>query len=175
MIGVVPVPWVVALATMVGGSTAPTTESIPTAAPVVVALGQPCLDGSHATTDGIVIDCVPWPTHCMDGQLFVIPAVATEPGNCRPPTLIEMVEEVFGAEAPIAERVIGCESQWRVGAVNPHSVHGYHAKGLMQLLGKERLAVRMGFTPDQLLQPLPNLIVGLEVRIQEGWRAWSCY
>ena len=85
-----------------------------------------------------------------------------------------LIRSVFGRFGPtVAEqavRVFGCESGF-----NPAARNGQHA-GLAQLSKQyqEARARRLGFTWDQMFEPIPNLTVAADIYGESGWRPWTC-
>lgn len=134
-------------------------------------------DGSQPVVTTVLTaeDCRPWPTHCLNGNVFVPPNDQTA-FKClawgRP--LFEWYTKViFGSNAARMSRDITRESGWNPRALGPRVCNHHrcaNAIGLTQLLGWEGLARRMG---QDIWSPWGNLIVAREVLRLQGWSAWS--
>lgn len=89
------------------------------------------------------------------------------------PDLIRAVFSQFGPDvAEQAVRVFGCETG---GTYDPAARNGNHV-GLAQISARwhrERIA-RLGYTIDQLTDPLVNLHVAADLYAEQQWRPWTC-
>lgn len=76
----------------------------------------------------------------------------------------------FSWDCQTAKRVIACESTW-----NPQAVGRAGERGLAQVhpIHRQRIEA-MGFTWDDMFDPVSNLTVAHALWSEQGWRPWSC-
>lgn len=69
-----------------------------------------------------------------------------------------------------AVTVMLCESK-----ANPHAIGSSQEVGLLQIhpIHKQRVEA-MGYTWDQMYQPVPNVLVAYAIWNEQGWAPWSC-
>ena len=90
-------------------------------------------------------------------------------------SMIAIIDQVFGPDAPAAIRVATCESDLNPYAYNPISVAGSHAEGLFQILVPStwRTTSQANRSP---YDPWANTRAAHEIFVRDGysWREWTC-
>ncbi len=123
-----------------------------------------------ATPAPVVTATVPTPT-----------PVPTQPVATPPPSsggsgsIVSMIDQVFGADAPTAVQIATCESGLNPNAYNPTSIGGSHAAGLFQILYPSTWYT----TPEAGLSPydaMANIQAAHSIFVRDGysWREWTC-
>jgi hypothetical protein len=86
-----------------------------------------------------------------------------------------IIQQVFGADAPSAMRIVACESNFNPNAVNSISIAGSHAQGLFQILYPStwNTTSQAGKSP---FDPMANTLAAHEIFVRDGhsWREWAC-
>jgi hypothetical protein len=87
----------------------------------------------------------------------------------------QIINEVFGPDAPAALRIATCESTLNPNAVNSTPVGGSHAEGLFQILYPStwNTTSQAGASP---FNAMANAIAAHEIFVRDGhsWREWEC-
>lgn len=107
--------------------------------------------------------------------------VPTQPAATPPPSsggsgsIVSMIDQVFGADAPTAVQIATCESGLNPNAYNPASIGGSHAAGLFQILYPSTWYT----TPEAGLSPfdaMANIQAAHSIFVRDGysWREWTC-
>jgi len=86
-----------------------------------------------------------------------------------------MINQVFGPDAPAANRVAQCESSMDPNAFNPEPVGNSHAEGLFQVLYPSTWQT----TPQASSSPYnanANILAAHAIFMRDGksWREWVC-
>ncbi len=86
-----------------------------------------------------------------------------------------IINEVFGPDAPSAQRIAMCESTLNPNAVNSTPIGGSHAEGLFQILYPSTWSTtsQAGASP---FNARANAIAAHEIFVRDGhsWREWAC-
>lgn len=134
----------------------------------------PCLQQSHVGRLFIKISTISILGLLFFGIAFSLPVqgAQTVPRNA---TIVSMIDQVFGADGPAANRVALCESGDNPSAYNPISVDGSHAEGLFQILYPSTWST----TPQAGLSPYnaqANILAAHSIFVRDGhsWREWTC-
>ena len=90
-------------------------------------------------------------------------------------SIVSMIDQVFGADAPTAVQIATCESGLNPNAYNPASIGGSHAAGLFQILYPSSWYT----TPEAGLSPydaMANIQAAHSIFVRDGysWREWTC-
>lgn len=99
------------------------------------------------------------------------PAASSTPSS----SVVGMIEQIFGANAPQAIAIARCESGLNPGAYNPTSIGGSHAAGIFQILYPSTWAG----TPEAGASPYnawANIEAAHAIFVRDGysWREWVC-
>lgn len=102
------------------------------------------------------------------------PAASTAPA-APSSSVVGMIEQIFGANAPQAIAIARCESGLNPGAYNPTSIGGSHAAGVFQILYPSTWAG----TPEAGASPYnawANIEAAHAIFVRDGysWREWVC-
>jgi LysM repeat protein len=86
-----------------------------------------------------------------------------------------VINEVFGSDAPSAQRIAMCESSLNPSAANSTPIGGSHAEGLFQILYPStwNTTSQAGASP---FNARANAIAAHEIFARDGhsWREWAC-
>jgi hypothetical protein len=86
-----------------------------------------------------------------------------------------IIQDVFGPDAPAAMRIAWCESSYDPNAVNSIAIGDSRAEGLFQILVPStwNTTSQAGNSP---FDPRANAIAAHEIFIRDGhsWREWAC-
>jgi hypothetical protein len=134
----------------------------------------PCLQQSHVGRLFIKISTISILGLLFFGTAFSLSVQGAQaaPKNA---TIASMINQVFGADGPAANRVAQCESGENPNAYNPVSVGGSHAEGLFQILYPStwRTTSQAGQSP---YDAQANILAAHEIFVRDGysWREWTC-
>jgi Transglycosylase SLT domain len=90
-------------------------------------------------------------------------------------SVVGIIQQVFGPDAPSAMNIARCESTFNSNAVNSIAIGGSHAEGLFQILYPSTW-----YTTSQAhsspFDARANAIAAHEIFIRDGhsWREWEC-
>ena len=113
----------------------------------------------------------PWP-HRPEPELAtpgpIVTALAPTPTPETPREIVRAVWEAagYGWEWPFVEALVQCESAWRIDAVGRQG-----ELGLFQLMPRYHAWRWAGRDP---FDPRVNAEAALGLRVEQGWRPWSC-
>lgn len=95
------------------------------------------------------------------------------PGNNG--SVVAMINQVFGANAPAAIRIATCESGLNPNAYNAISIGGSHAAGLFQILYPSTWYGTSQASASPY-NAYANIVAAHEIFVRDGysWREWVC-
>ena len=102
---------------------------------------------------------------------------ATPPSSGGSGSIVSMIDQVFGADAPTAVQIATCESGLNPNAYNPASIGGSHAAGLFQILYPSTWETtpqgQAGLSP---FDAMANIQAAHSIFVRDGysWREWVC-
>ena len=118
----------------------------------------------------------PAPSVRSEGQAAPRPAGRPEPvlvarsddGTPSDAVIVHLIHQIFRDEGPKAVRVFRCESH-----LDPSARNGQH-RGIAQVATIKHAALirSLGYTADDMYQPLPNLKVARKLYDASGWNPW---
>jgi hypothetical protein len=86
----------------------------------------------------------------------------------------DLINIIFGADAPAALQIANCESGYDAGAYNTTPVGGSHAMGVFQILYPSTWQ-GTGYADHNPYNPLSNIMSAYEIFSRDGnWHEWKC-
>lgn len=125
-----------------------------------------------ATPAPVVTATVPTPT-----PVPTQPVATPAPSSGGSSSIVSMIDQVFGADAPTAVQIATCESGLNPNAYNPASIGGSHAAGLFQILYPSTWYTtpqgQAGLSP---YDAMANIQAAHSIFVRDGysWREWVC-
>lgn len=118
----------------------------------------------------------------------ILPTETPTPTPTQKEVIVSEIERVFGDDAPMAKKIVECESMWNPSAVGDKNLLAYHSGevvgdsiGLFQIRtgGWDfNRAKANGMTADEFRQemfdPIKNIRYAKTIFDRSGWRPWSC-
>lgn len=121
-------------------------------------------------------------------SVTILPTATPTPTPTQREAIVSEIERVFGEDAPMAKKIVECESMWNPNAVGDKNLLAYHSGeivgdsiGLFQIRtgGWDfNRAKANGMTADEFRQemfdPIKNIQYAKTIFDRSGWRPWSC-
>jgi len=131
------------------------------------------------TTPAPVVTSTPAPvvTATVPTPVPTQPVATPAPSSGGSGSIVSMIDQVFGADAPTAVQIATCESGLNPNAYNPTSIGGSHAAGLFQILYPSTWYTtpqgQAGLSP---YDAMANIQAAHSIFVRDGysWREWVC-